>query len=160
MASQVQDGRFVAYIVDDDCYDYYVVKQDGTPWKAEKYEVIRLGEQEYEVHKGEIILKGVWLDKIPSTKKWWIMTKHPCIFRIHDFVDSQLELHEQSTENALRKNLHQDMVCHADEHGAWIISKEDHYFMLEESRRREEFYFDQIFEDENQEENGDDSGDN
>ena len=29
----------------------------------------------------------------------------------------------------------------------WIISNEDHYFMLKESPHREEFDFEEIFED-------------
>ena len=38
---------------------------------GEKYEFFRLGEEEFEVKKGEIICKCVWIDKLPSRKKWW-----------------------------------------------------------------------------------------
>ena len=65
-------------------------------------------------------------------------------------VGAQLELHEKSAENTLRKNLRRDIFFHANEYGAWIISKEDHYVMLEESGRREAFDFLGIFEDDEQ----------
>ena len=51
------------------------------------------------------------------------------------------------------------MVFHADGHGAWRKSNNDHYFMLEESRRREAFDFEEIFEDDCHEEEGDGSND-
>ena len=62
-------------------------------------------------------------------------------------VGAQLELHEKSAENTLRKNLRGDMFSHANEYGAWRIFNEDHYVILEESGRREAFDFLGIFED-------------
>ena len=67
-------------------------------WKSiggEKYEFFRLGEEEFEVKKGEIICKGVWIDKLPSRKKWWEMTDQTCIFIMQAVVDARLELHKQ-----------------------------------------------------------------
>ena len=69
MAYQVQDGRCGAYNIEYDCYDYYVVKWYGTPWEARKY-FFCLSEEEFEVHKGEMVCKGLCFDKRPSTTKW------------------------------------------------------------------------------------------
>ena len=56
------------------------------------------------MHKSEIIYKGVWLDKLPSTTKWWKMTNQLCIFRMQAVVDAQLELHKRIVNNELKKS--------------------------------------------------------
>ena len=79
------------------------------------------------MHKSEIIYKGVWLDKLPSTTKWWKMTNQLCIFRMQAVVDAQLEIHERRSDNVLIKNIHGDMVCNEDDNGVCRISNKDHY---------------------------------
>ena len=87
------------------------------------------------------------------------MTEKPCIVRMQAIVDAQLEHHEQSVDNELRNNLL--WVYGFPCRWAWCVEKSnnDHYFMLEESRRREAFDFEEIFEDDCHEEEGDGSND-
>ena len=41
-----------------------------------------MSKEEFEVHKGEIIFKSVWIDKLPSMTKWWKMTEQSFIVRM------------------------------------------------------------------------------
>ena len=53
MASQVKVGGYNAYIVNDDCYDYYLVKWVDLPTKATGDQVIDLDGEHYAVKEGE-----------------------------------------------------------------------------------------------------------
>ena len=70
MASQVKVGGYNAYIVNDDCYDYYLVKWVDLPTKATGDQVIDLDGEHYAVKEGEWYTTGTWFEFIETTTRW------------------------------------------------------------------------------------------
>ena len=82
MADQVVIGGYGAYIVDDDRYDYYIVKWIDLPQEAEEDRLIELDGEQFTVKKGEMFATGEWLDLVQSTRRWWKHTSQRCIVRL------------------------------------------------------------------------------
>ena len=69
MAELVEIGGYGAYPVDDERYEYYVVKWTGLPYEVEENISVPLGNETFYLRKGETVCKGVWLEKVPRTGK-------------------------------------------------------------------------------------------
>ena len=78
MSLCIDIGRFVAYTVNDEEYDYYDVKVDQKPEQVKKTQVVKLEGEEFAVTEGEWICYGSWLGKVPNTNMWWYQTKQRC----------------------------------------------------------------------------------
>ena len=148
LAQLVKDGGYGGYIVDDDNIDYYLVKWVGLPWEVEADEIIQECGAGYPVFKGEMICKGIWLDKLRGARNWYTPTTHTCIVRMQQVVNADLQLNVRYAEYPLRRGLLRVSVQLADTHGAWHVTDLDHEFMIEESRRREGFDYEELIDEE------------
>jgi hypothetical protein len=139
-AREVFEGNFAAYcIANDPAYPYYVVEWMGEPWEAECDQRISLGIEEFVVHKGDWLCKGVWLEKLDGARNWLTTTinMQECVVRLETVVNANLEMRGTSNNNPLPKRLKRNSVLIAKDRGAWRISDDDHAFLIEESRNRE-----------------------
>ena len=87
--------------------------------------------------------KELWLESLPDGKNWYTMTepKQKCLVKLEQVAILNLKLLQWSNANPLRKDMKNASIKIADQRGAWRISDEDHAFILEESRMREDEYF-------------------
>ena len=161
ISNSVVDGGFGAYVVDDNNYNYYVVKWDGLPYEAVEDEGILFGDDQVAVFKGDMLCRGIWMDKLRGARSWWIMTERSCVVRLQQVLDAHLPLKILSDENPLRSRLRHDAIDYANTHSAWRIPDDDHAFMIEETRWREGFDYEEFVaeDDDVQPPNGSDVGD-
>ena len=98
------------------------------------------------------------MDKLRGARSWWIMTERSCVVRMQQVLDAHLSLKILSDGNPLRSHLRRDAIDYANTHGAWRISDNDHAFMIEETRRREGFGYEEFVaeDDDEQPPNGSD----
>ena len=139
---EVVEGNFGAYcIADDPKYPYYVVEWVGEPWQAQKDEELVIGPEKFVVHKGDWLCKGVWLEKLVGGRNWHTMTekRRECVVRLETVVNANINMRARSEQNPFQKSMKNAGIAKADAHGAWRMSDEDHAFLMEESRNREEF---------------------
>jgi len=140
-SEEIVEGNIGAYcIADHPDYPYYLCEWVGKPWQAEKDEEIEIGEESFVVHKHDWLCRGVWFEKLPSGRNWHTMTKNhqECIVRLETVMHANLILRARSEENPLPPRTWKTSVAIADERGAWRMSDDDHAFLMEESRNREE----------------------
>ena len=87
--------------------------------------------------------EGLWLESLPDGKNWYTMTEpnRKCLVKLEQVAIPNLKLRPRSDANQLRKGMKRSSVNIAEQRGAWRISDEDHAFLLEESRIREDENF-------------------
>ena len=67
-----------------------------------------------------------------------------CIVKLENVINANLNMAKLDNEhNPLRKRLNNKVAEYAMERGAWCISDEDHIFLVEETKRRAVFDYDQ-----------------
>lgn len=85
--------------------------------------------------EGDWYCRGIWLTKLPWAKNWWTMDGRECLVRMQQVLHSSLPLVERSESNPFRSGVPSTTVDHANEHGAWLMSEDDHSYMV--MRRRQ-----------------------
>jgi len=66
---EVCQGNFGAYcIANHPTYPYYVCEWIGEPYMADKSEVLSIGSENFTVHKGDYLCRGIWLEKLEGTR--------------------------------------------------------------------------------------------
>ena len=145
MASQVKVGGFGAYVVDDERYDYYIVRWLESPKEATTDLLFEIEGEEFAVKKGEMYCKGMWLYKVESTTNWWKMTTQQCVVRMQVVVDADLDILPLSDENQLRRNIGIRILDDIPRAEAWWIPNDNHAFLREEANRRAAFDFEETF---------------
>lgn len=141
-SKQIVEGDFGAYcIADDPDYSYYVVEWLGLPWQATEDEEIEIGTESFKVRKDDWLCKGIWLEKLNGGRNWHTMTEdcQECVVRLETVLNANLNMRTRSAENPFNKRMKKSSVDIADARGAWRMSDDDHGFLMEESRNREEF---------------------
>ena len=142
MSICIEIGQFAAYTVDDDNYDYYLVRIDQKAKQAEKTEVIKLHEEEFAVAKGEWICYGTWLSMVPNTTKWWHQTNQKCVVRLQVVTGPDVHLLPMSSTNRIHSNAGRDIIQFAKEQeSCWRISEEDHNLLFDEAPNRAQYDF-------------------
>ena len=59
-AREISQGNFGAYcIANHPTYPYYVCEWIGDPWEAEESEVLTVGDEQFTVHKGDWLCRGI-----------------------------------------------------------------------------------------------------
>ena len=58
--------------------------------------------------------------------------------RVETVLNANINMHAQSEQNPLQKRINMAGTDKANIHGAWRMPDEDHAFLIEESRNREE----------------------
>ena len=157
MADQVAIGNYGAYIVDDDRYDYYIVKWTEMARKAERDERFEIEGEAFMVKKDEWYAKGIWLELVEQ--HWWKTTSQSCIVRMQVVVDSDVEMLPISADNQLRSNLDRGIASEARTNNACRISSDDHEFLMKQAVIRSLFDFDQQLDLDNTEGSGTDNDD-
>ena len=168
---EIVDGAFCAYDVDDPNHEYYIAKVKGDAKMAETDMEFEFGKEKFRVRKGDYYCHGLWLDKLPRARNWFTMTDtrrtatsgttnrrqrggrqtrqtvaqpQECIIKLENVINANLNMAKFDDENnPLPNRLHKDTVQYAKEKGAWCISDEDHTFLVEETKRRAIFDYDQ-----------------
>ena len=168
---EIVDGAFCAYDVDDPNHEYYIAKVKGNAKMAETDMEFEFGKEKFRVRKGDYYCHGLWLDKLPRARNWFTMTDtrrtatsgttnrrqrggrqtrqtvaqpQECIIKLENVINANLNMAKFDDENnPLPNRLHKDTVQYAKEKGAWCISDEDHTFLVEETKRRAIFDYDQ-----------------
>ena len=125
------------YNADDDAHDYYLFKCTKPPEQADKDFVVKFGTNEFAVKEGDKYCHGVWLDKVPETSKWFVVTEQRCIVRMQVVVDAKVEMLPWSEgANPFRSNLKSSIAREYTDRGALKITEEDHSFLMEAARQR------------------------
>ena len=142
MSRSIEDGRFGAYNVDAEDYDYYIVRWEGEPFKAKQTEVIKIDGEEFAVTEGEWLCYGRWLTMVPNTTKWWYQTEQRCVVRLQVVTDPDVDLQRMSPTNKIHSSAGRDTIAFANQQDScWRISQEDHDFLLEEATNRAVYDF-------------------
>ena len=127
-------------VQDDPNYLYYICELTGEPWEVTEDGDIEVDTITTSVKKGDFVCEGLWLESLPDGKNWYTMTepKRKCLVKLEQVAIPNLKLRPRSDANPLRKGMKRYSVNIAEQRGAWRISDEDHAFLLEESRIRED----------------------
>ena len=107
------------------------------PFQAKKDQEVHVGEEDEPTRliKGDWYCRGKWLSKLPRANNWWTMDGRECLVRMQQVLHSSLPLVERSESNPFRSGVPSTTVDHANEHGAWLMSEDDHSYMV--MRRRQ-----------------------
>ena len=140
MAHQAKIGRYGAFPVKDDRYDYYLVRWTHEPFEVAETRRIKVGDEEVNVTKGDWVCKGHWLDLVPGRgRNWWYQTTQECIVRMQTVVDADVELKVISADNPLPNRMLVREKEFARTHNAMSVSEELHDLLVGEATRREAF---------------------
>jgi len=149
VASAVVVGGYGAYSVEgDDNYDYYVCRWTDEPYEVLEDGEITVGEETTQVYKGDWVCRGSWLEKLPRAKNWWTAENRPCLVRMQSVLHSSLPLRERSPTNDFSRGTPATTIAHANDHGAWLMSEDDHEYMMMRKRQLAGLdYPDEVFDD-------------
>ena len=170
---EIVDGAFCAYDVDDPNHEYYIARVNGDAKMADEDTEFEFGKEKFSVRKGDYYCHGFWLDKLPGARNWFTMTDtrprgtatsrttnsrrrggrqtrqtvgkpQECIVKLENVINANLNMAElDNKHNPLPNRLNKNVAEYAKEKGAWCISDEDHTFLVEETKRRAVFDYDQ-----------------
>ena len=152
MSLQAKKGQIGEYVVDDENYDYYLVKFDSDPYQAERTETITLDDESFDVREGEWVCQGSWLDRLPNTTKWWYQTSQKCIVRLQVVIHPDLKLIPLSDSNQVHNSAGVQVRRMAMENETFKIGDADHEYLLEEAINRNvlDMEYDDEFESESE----------
>ena len=132
-----------AYITDDERYDYYIFKCTVAPKQSDGNKVFHRDGNDFPVKDEEWYCEGVWLDKVPTTSNWHVVTGQKCVVRMQVVVDANLELSAWSEGNDFPPRLNRQVANDAKEKGALQIEDGDHTFLMEVARQRTSLDYEQ-----------------
>ena len=142
LAKEIEVGNVGAYSVNGDpAYEYYLITWEEVPQRAEKDEVFQFGEgDKYLVRKGDWYCKGTWFQKVDGARNWWTKHGQECIVKLESVLNADVMLLPRSDETPINAStwgkLHSSTQTWIQQQGAWRVSDDSDLFMVEESRRR------------------------
>ena len=145
ISKEIEVGNIGAYSVDDPEYNYYLVRWDEEPQVADADKTFELGGDKVVVYKGDWYCKGTWLQKVKGAKNWWTKHGQQCVVRLETVLNADVMILPRSDENRISSwgRLYRTTKSYVEEHGAWRVSDTDDSFMVEESRMRSAWEYDE-----------------
>ena len=121
-----------------------LVKWEEEPKLAEVDETFELQGGNVTVYKGDWYCKGKWFQKVPGAKNWWTTHALSTIVRLETVLNADVILPKSGT-NLIRSfgRLARQTKAAVNSNGAWRVSDEVDLFMVEESRRRNAWEYDE-----------------
>ena len=118
-----------------------MVKWEEAPQLAEEdYEFQFDGGDKYSVRKGDWYCKGTWFQKVDGARNWWTKHGQECIVKLETVLNADVMLLPRSDETPINAStwgkLHSSTQTWIQQQGAWRVSDASDLFMVEESRRR------------------------